>query len=728
LLSNKHFKNPDGLWNREFYFTVIFLNLTFIGSTNSKHMGFFFLVIALITAGLCLAMGSISLVNGLDRDGEKVDVVFGAMCIALFIFFLLPPVGFVLIDKAPYASGILFKRVFNFFYGGAMPWLILLYTGYKKKILPLIVSSLYLIAYLIMVFTTNESVSPLWMTFIVIALGIAGVYGFIAANFQWKSGDRKNARWLLFTMCIFMVFYLPTATNQFFGGNLGKMINAKIFYPINLFSLAFVLLMGIRLRANSTERFRLGRVLKSRDIRWSSFMQNMQMLVVHLDKAGIVMYINPYAVKLVGYREDSEVLGKNWFEHFLPSGESSLRRLHFQEVILKDEKTSYHKSEIVNRTGENKIISWSNLPVYDDENTLIGSISIGTDITEQEKSFLEIHELKAELEKEDLLLKGEPLPEWMQKEIIGKSQAIIYAIQKARQVAGTQATVLLEGETGVGKELFADLIQRTSLRSTLPYVKVNCSALPAELIEDELFGHEKGAFTGAIQPRKGRFEIANGGTIFLDELGELPLSLQPKLLRVLQNGEFERVGGQQTMKVDVRVIAATNRDLGKEVKEGRFRDDLFYRLNVFPITIPPLRSRKEDIPLLVQFYIDKKTKKHGKHFQNISKSDIHHLREYNWPGNIRELKNVIERAVISSENSTLKIGALEQGVDDSKMQSIHASSLEIVEKEHILKVLIDNNWRINGEHGAADVLAMHPSTLRSRMKKLNIFRTARESS
>jgi len=689
-------------------------------------MGFFFLVIALITAGLCLAMSSISLVSGIGKDGEKVDIVFGFMCLALFVFFLIPPIGFVWIDQAPYASGILFKRVFNFFYGGAMPWFIMLYTGYKKKLLPVVVSALYLTAYLIMVFTVKESISPIWMTVIVIALGIAGLHGFIAASFQFRNGNRNNAKWLLFTMFIFLVFYLPTAVNQFSDSSLGKMINAKIFYPVNLFSLAFVLLMGIRLQANSTERFRLGRVLKSRDIRWSSFMQNMQMLIIHLDKAGIVKYINPYAVKLMGYQDDAELLGKNWFDHFLPTGETSRRKIHFQEVILREEKPSYHKSEIVNKTGQNKMISWNNLPVYDDDSLLSGSISIGTDITEQERSFLEIGVLRAELEKENLLLKDEPLPEWMQKDVIGKSQAIIYAIQKARQVAGTQATVLLEGETGVGKELFADLIQQTSLRNTLPFVKVNCSALPTELIEDELFGHEKGAFTGAVQSRKGRFEIANGGTIFLDELGELPLSLQPKLLRVLQNGEFERIGGQQTLKVNVRVIAATNRDLVKEVREGRFRDDLFYRLNVFPITIPPLRSRKEDIPMLVQFYIDKESKKHGKHFQNISKSDIHHLQEYSWPGNIRELKNVIERAVISSENNTLKIGVPGKGGEDPKIQTNNTSSLELIEKEHILKVLTDSNWRINGEHGAADILAMHPSTLRSRMKKLNISRRVKE--
>ncbi|MEJ0083663.1 MAG: hypothetical protein WDM78_22550 [Puia sp.] len=220
------------------------------------------------------------------RTGEKIDVVFGAMCLALFIFFLLPPVGFILTDKAPYTAGVLFKRIFNFFYGAMIPWFILLYTGYRKKLLPVVVSALYLTGYMIMVFTVNESISPVWATVIVIALAIAGVHGFIAANFQMKKGERINARWLFFTMFIFLIFYLPTAINQFSDNYLGQKINAKIFYPVNLFSLAFVLLMGIRLRANLSERFRLGRVLQSRDIRWSSFMQNMQMIVVHLDKAG----------------------------------------------------------------------------------------------------------------------------------------------------------------------------------------------------------------------------------------------------------------------------------------------------------------------------------------------------------------------------------------------------------------------------------------------------------
>jgi transcriptional regulator with GAF, ATPase, and Fis domain len=273
--------------------------------------------------------------------------------------------------------------------------------------------------------------------------------------------------------------------------------------------------------------------------------------------------------------------------------------------------------------------------------------------------------------------------------------------------------------------MVADLIHRMSLRKDMPFIKVNCGALPKELIEDEFFGHEKGAFTSAVQARKGRFELADGGTIFLDEIGELPIELQPKLLRVLQAGEFERVGGQKTIRVNVRIIAATNRDLQSEVSKGKFRSDLFYRLDVFPITIPSLRQRKEDIPVLIRSFVADCSQKYGKTLDHISKADMQRLIDYPWPGNIRELKNVIERAAITSNGSTLK---LDWFLHDKPTDTLSLSpvSLEQIEKEHILKIMEESGWRINGDHGAAERLGMHPNTLRSRMKKLGILRPAKD--
>jgi transcriptional regulator with GAF, ATPase, and Fis domain len=251
---------------------------------------------------------------------------------------------------------------------------------------------------------------------------------------------------------------------------------------------------------------------------------------------------------------------------------------------------------------------------------------------------------------------------------------------------------------------------------------VNCSALPANLIESEFFGHERGAFTGAISKKIGRFELANGGTIFLDEIGDLPLELQAKLLRVLQEGEFERVGGTETIKVDVRVIAATNRDLHKEIKQGTFREDLFFRLNVFPIHIPPLRDRRDDIPLLVNYFTKKYSAKTGKKINSIPQNVMDALISYNWPGNVRELENIIERAVITSRAKTLQLGDwLPHNGSASKLPGF--MTLDENERQHVIKALNLTNWRVSGEKGAAKILGINPKTLESRMKKLNIVKS-----
>ena len=303
-------------------------------------------------------------------------------------------------------------------------------------------------------------------------------------------------------------------------------------------------------------------------------------------------------------------------------------------------------------------------------------------------------------------------------EIIGQSDALEKAILMIDEVAPTDSTVLILGETGTGKELVARAIHNRSRRKDRPLIKVNCATLPADLIESELFGHEKGSFTGAIKRHIGRFELADGATLFLDEIGELPLELQPKLLRAIQDGEIERLGGSQTIKTDTRIIAATNRDLSKALNEGRFRQDLLFRLNIFPIKIPPLRERLEDIPLLVHWFAKKFGARMGKKIRMISQMSLEALKTYSWPGNIRELENLIERAVITFKNDPLRVevpGSL-------KPLTKNLKTLDAIEREHILEILNDSHWKVEGSCGAAQTLGLKPSTLRHRMKKLGIKR------
>ena len=367
-------------------------------------------------------------------------------------------------------------------------------------------------------------------------------------------------------------------------------------------------------------------------------------------------------------------------------------------------------------------------------------LAIMRDITERreaeeslKKALDEVQRLKDQLHKENIYLQEEIRVASDFGEIIGNSEPLRRVLRKAEQVAPLETTVTILGETGTGKELLAHAIHRLSPRRDRTLVKLNCAALPGSLIESELFGHEKGAFTGADARRIGRFEIANGGTIFLDEVGELPLDLQAKLLRVLEEGEFERVGGSYTIKVDVRVIAATNRNLEEAVRKGGFRSDLYYRLSIFPITLPPLRERKEDIPILVTHLVKQLSQKLGKTIEAIPQDTMAKLRNYPWPGNVRELRNVIERAVIITQGPKLRmIDDLDsQALDlqnQAARQDVFAGSgqpgetLEQFEYNLILRTLKSVHWKLEGPGGAAELLNLHPSTLRSKMHKLGIER------
>jgi PAS domain S-box-containing protein len=330
----------------------------------------------------------------------------------------------------------------------------------------------------------------------------------------------------------------------------------------------------------------------------------------------------------------------------------------------------------------------------------------------------EIKRLKDQLEAERSYLQEEIKLEYNHEAIIGRSNEINYIFFKVEQIAGMDTNVLVLGETGTGKELVARAIHSLSLRKNRALVKMNCAALPSNLIESELFGHEKGAFTGAQSRRLGRFEIADGATLFLDEIGELPQELQPKLLRVIESGEFERLGSSDTIKVDVRIIAATNRNLEAEVHKGTFREDLWYRLNIFPITMPPLRDRREDIPLLVNYFIDKISKRLGKSIGVVPVGVMDVLQKYHWPGNIRELENVLERAVINSSGPKLRlVDELKTPSKDSKKAK---RTLADVEREYILRVLEQTRWKVSGKNSAAEILGLDRSTLRARIRKLDI--------
>jgi formate hydrogenlyase transcriptional activator len=341
-------------------------------------------------------------------------------------------------------------------------------------------------------------------------------------------------------------------------------------------------------------------------------------------------------------------------------------------------------------------------------------------------AYREIDALKNKLEDEKLYLEEEISNQFNFREIIGHSPTLKRVLQDAQTVAPTDSNVLILGETGTGKELIARAIHDLSGRQDHTLVKVNCAAIPTGLLESEMFGHERGAFTGAIEQRKGRFELAHRGTIFLDEVEDIPVELQPKLLRVLQEQEFERLGSSRTIRVDVRVVAATNADLSQMVADKKFRSDLYYRLNVFPITLPPLRERAEDIPLLVHFFAQKFAHRMKRPIERIPTQTVTALTSYSWPGNIRELQNLIERAVILSRGTVLEVplGELKQNgkPDTDQTGTSNGNALDVVEREHILRVLRETNWVIGGASGAAARLGLRRTTLNHRMHKLGITR------
>ncbi len=463
--------------------------------------------------------------------------------------------------------------------------------------------------------------------------------------------------------------------------------------------------------------------LRQSEARFKHMADTAPVIIFVTDADMFCTFFNQYVFDFTE-RSNEELLGNGWLQ--MVHEDDRERCVNIYLTAQAARKPFVMEFRARRADGALRWIFDTAVPRFASDGEFLGYIGTGVDITDRKSAeealhtaLEEVNKLKNQLAAENVYLQEEIKLAHNFEEIVGRSDAIKYVLFKIEQVAPTDSTVLILGETGTGKELVARAIHSASPRKDRPLVKVNCAALSASLIESELFGHEKGAFTGASARKVGRFELAHGATLFLDEIGELPLELQSKLLRVLQEGEFERLGSSKTIKADVRIIAATNRNLQTEMREGRFREDLWYRLNVFPITVPPLKQRAEDIPLLVEHFVKSFSKRLGREITSISPATLRTLSGHTWPGNIRELANVVERAVINARGPVLSVV---DGFDPPPAEQLPAfgKSLEEIERHYILATLEETGWRIEGPKGAAKILGLNPSTLRTRMAKLGI--------
>jgi formate hydrogenlyase transcriptional activator len=511
--------------------------------------------------------------------------------------------------------------------------------------------------------------------------------------------------------------------------------------PVEPRRISFFQIFAARASAE-LERLRTEQRLRESEARYRDLYENAPNAYAVVGADGRIRAVNRRLCEMLGYLAE-ELVGLLIHSLMPDTAAGKSRSLEVYRKHLAGEAVAGWELELRRKDGSPLWIKLWMEQTRGEDGSIQASRSFWLDITDRVLAETE----RARLQEQNLYLQEEIKRVHNFEQIIGRSAALMEVLDQIGRVAPTDASVLITGETGTGKELVAGAIHSTSKRKNKPFIKVNCAALPAGLVESELFGHEKGAFSGAVARRLGRFELADGGTIFLDEVGELPAEAQVKLLRVLQEREFDRVGGAAPVRVDVRVIAATNRDLLKAVQEKTVREDLYYRLNVFPLRLPALRERKEDIPLLVHFLVNKFAQRIGKHLEGVEGRTLQQLEDYPWPGNIRELENVLERAVILTSGATLDMapGLLptkppaQTAAGDTRPEEASAAalapgkqpegkpqpSLETVERDYILAILEQSNWLITGPRGAARVLGLNPSTLRNRMKKLGISRSSR---
>ncbi len=696
-------------------------------------------VVPLVAGAMCLTIGLIHLGLGLSQPRSHTHLAFSLTALMISAATMLQPWVHKADTFEDFRLALRWMLGYEALFWLGAVWFILFFADLSNRWLPLLVTGCFALGLLFQVFseggilfreiTGTNTVELPWGETVSLPVGPAsgwrvvtdaGMLGFFALGVLgvlhlMSKHHRKRAAMLGVSLGI-----LALSAIQATLVDLGIL---DLPYLFTYGYIGFVLIMSWELISDVLLVSVLSRQVTAQEKRWKTLCNKVRLAIVGLDPRGVVNYVNPYFSELTGFKRE-EVLGRSWFQDFLPES----YRVKTKRVFKSREISDHVQNPILTSSGEVRTVAWSNVSLEDAAQKFAGTLSIGADISDRleaetklKDSIRELEELKDQLKEENLSLVEEVSRGTGFPEIIGESPALKYVLQRIQEVAPTEATALLEGETGVGKELVAQAIHARSPRRNRPMLKVDCATLPPTLLDSELFGHVKGAYTGADRDRKGRFELADGGTVFLDEVGELPLETQPKLLRILQEGKFERLGSEVTTEVDVRIIVATNRDLKKEVAEGRFRGDLYFRFSVFPISVPPLRTRHGDVPLLITHYVKEFARKYGKAVETIPKGFLDQLNSYDWPGNIRELQNVIERAVITSKGDSLRLPEPFQHTElHADVQSWEGLTLAEVERRHIIETLESCSWIISGSKGAADRLGLHPNTLRSRMQKLGI--------
>ena len=696
---------------------------------------------------ICFSLGFIHLLIFLRRRELKVDLFFSCMAFAIAFSSFFEIWAFktgLLTTYLPLLRATLTVQCLLWIF---FAWFVHYFTLSNKLWPPTLITILYGLAIIINIFSPGsilfseiEKLSSLSLPsgeILYFANGPANPFRLI--------GDIAWVAFLIYTAvaCISFAKKGNTAKAIVFGATIflclglgylhGTLIDLGMADPPYLGSFLFLplsLVMSYTLAGDVVKASSLANEVKMAEARWRNLLENVQLMVVGIGHDNTIFYVNPFFLNVTGYVK-SEVLNRP-LVNLLPEKDRKIMADRLEGIFTGQIDIFFERMlPVITKSGEQREILWSNVLVADTENPKAGILSIGKDVTDQvlaeagrDQAIQELESLKVKLEEENISLKEVIQVDHGFTEIVGKSNGLLYVLSKVQQVARTDSSVLILGETGTGKELVARAIHRESQRADKPLIRVNCAAIPTELVESELFGHEPGSFTNAIKLRRGKFELAQGGTIFLDEISEMPLDTQVKLLHVLQENEIERVGGSQAIPVDVRVISATNRQLDNEVAEGRFRADLYYRLNVYPITIPPLRNRQEDIPLLVKHFIVLFNKKFGKNITDVPPIIMETLMDYQWPGNIRELRNILERAVITCTGPELYLPDELRPVQEVSLNNSIAETellpLAEVERLHILRTLQKTDWQISGLKGASRILKMNPSTLRSRIKKLGL--------